>query len=112
MPQKVTRFCRACGAKIDAEAEICPKCGVRARLERAQKNPGVAALLSTIFAGLGQIYNEQIAKGLVFIVLAVVFAFSTLVLIGFILLPVFWVFNIYEAYNTAKKMNAGEAKPG
>jgi len=24
-----TKFCHACGASIDARAEICPKCGVR-----------------------------------------------------------------------------------
>jgi TM2 domain-containing membrane protein YozV len=25
----VTKYCYACGASIDARAEICPKCGVR-----------------------------------------------------------------------------------
>ena len=29
MTQAPTKFCHACGATIDARAEICPKCGVR-----------------------------------------------------------------------------------
>jgi len=35
-------------------------------------NPGVAAVLSFIFNGLGQLYNGQILKGLVIIFLSVV----------------------------------------
>ena len=32
------------------------------------KNPGLAAVLSFFYMGLGQIYNGQIAKGIAFIV--------------------------------------------
>jgi len=32
-----------------------------------QKNPGIAAVLSFLFTGLGQLYNGQIFKGLVMI---------------------------------------------
>lgn len=39
-------------------------------------NPGVAAVLSFIFNGLGQIYNGQIIKGLV----VVIFSFFSLLL--------------------------------
>lgn len=34
------------------------------------KNPGVAAVLSFVIPGLGQIYCERILRGLVFLVLA------------------------------------------
>lgn len=34
------------------------------------KNPGVAAVLSFVFNGLGQLYNGQIAKGLAIIFLS------------------------------------------
>ncbi len=71
------------------------------------KNEGLAAVLSFLFTGLGQIYNGQIGKGLVFVLLGIVFAVSIIVLIGLILYPVFWIYNIYDAYNTAKKINAG-----
>ena len=33
-----------------------------------EKNPGVAAVLSFIYPGLGQIYNEEIKKGIIFII--------------------------------------------
>ena len=70
-----------------------------------RKNPGVAAVLSFFWAGLGQIYNGQIMKGLGFMVL---YAFSVLlifVMIGFILVPTVWIFGIWDAYDTAKQYN-------
>jgi len=120
--ERSTKFCRYCGAEIDARAEICPKCGVRVEappqtiprppvtpysVSTPKKNEGVAAVLSLIFVGLGQIYNGQIGKGIWFIIAGVVCLILTIVLIGFVLYFVLWVYNIYDAYNTAKKINAG-----
>ena len=53
-------------------------------------NPGVAAVLSFIFNGLGQLYNGQIIKGL-----AIVFAsaLSMLIFIGGSILIAFWILN-------------------
>ncbi|MGA2885223.1 MAG: zinc-ribbon domain and TM2 domain-containing protein [Halobacteriota archaeon] len=70
-----------------------------------RKNPGVAAVLSFFWAGLGQIYNGQLAKGIGFIVL---YAFCVLLIfavIGFILVPIVWIIGIWDAYNTAKQYN-------
>jgi TM2 domain-containing membrane protein YozV len=70
-----------------------------------RKNPGVAAVLSFFWAGLGQIYNGEILKGICFMVL---YAFSVLlcfVLIGFIILPVVWGMGMWDAYHTAKQYN-------
>ena len=70
-----------------------------------RKNPGVAAVLSFFWAGLGQIYNGQLMKGIGFIVL---YAFSVLlcfVLIGFLILPIVWFIGIWDAYSTAKSYN-------
>jgi TM2 domain-containing membrane protein YozV len=113
--KKNTKFCVNCGAKIDAKAEICPKCGVRVappptppRKEYVErKSEGIAAVLSFLFVGLGQIYNGEIGKGFLFIIIGVICLFSIIFLIGFILYPLFWIYNIYDAYNTAKKINAG-----
>ena len=69
------------------------------------KNPGFAAGLSFFIPGLGQIYNGQIMKGILFIILASVFGFLTIVLIGYVLYPLFWIYNIYDAYNTAREIN-------
>ena len=73
-----------------------------------QKNPGVAAVLSALFVGLGQIYNGEIAKGLIFMVAYFVSILLAFILIGIITTPLLWIFGIYDAYNTAKRINAGE----
>jgi len=47
-------------------------------------------------------YNGEIGKGILFLILAFVFAALMIVLIGFILYPILWLYGIYDAYNTAK----------
>ena len=54
------------------------------------KNAGVAAVLSFVFNGLGQLYNGQIIKGLVIIALS---SLGTLVFIGGSILIAFWILN-------------------
>ncbi|MBM3292306.1 zinc-ribbon domain-containing protein [Candidatus Bathyarchaeota archaeon] len=107
-----TKFCSNCGAQVDARAEICPKCGVRIApppiTQVAQhKNEGLAAILSFFIVGLGQIYNGQIGKGIIMMILSVFAFFSIIFLIGFIAYPVLWIYGIYDAYTTAKKINQG-----
>ena len=46
------------------------------------RNPILAAVLSVIVAGLGQIYNGQIGKGIVFIILQLINTALTVVLIA------------------------------
>ena len=102
-------FCSNCGEEIDAKAEICPKCGVRVKAPPAgEKNPGLAAVLSFLIIGLGQIYNGQIGKGIGLIVGMVISAFLFVLLIGIPIYIILWLYSIYDAYNTAKKINAGE----
>ncbi|HLJ26669.1 MAG TPA: hypothetical protein VKY85_08160 [Candidatus Angelobacter sp.] len=74
-------------------------------LIRTQKNPGVAAVLSFFWAGLGQIYNGEIGKG---VLLLIVYFFSCLmmwILVGFITTPILWIYGMIDAYKTAEKMN-------
>jgi len=52
------------------------------------RNPILAAVLSLIIAGLGQIYNGQIGKGVIFIILQLINGALTVVLIGWILMPI------------------------
>jgi len=110
-----TKYCQHCGAVIEAAAEICPKCGVRVmeqpRVAEPLKNPGIAAVLSFLFTGLGQIYNGQIGKGISFILVGIVCLVLVIVLIGFLLYPLFWLYNIYDAYTSAKRINAGTMRP-
>ena len=52
------------------------------------RNPILAAILSLIVAGLGQIYNGQIGKGVIFILIQLINGALTAVLIGWLLLPI------------------------
>jgi TM2 domain-containing membrane protein YozV len=70
------------------------------------KNPGVAAVLSFFITGLGQIYNGQILKGVLFIVIQAINLLLMYVLIGFITSPIFWIWGMVDAYGTAEKINA------
>jgi TM2 domain-containing membrane protein YozV len=69
------------------------------------KNPGLAAVLSFFWMGLGQIYNGQIAKGILFMI---IYAFSWLlmfVIIGLLTTPVLFIYGIWDAYKSAEKIN-------
>lgn len=94
-----------------------------------KQNPGVAAVLSFVFNGLGQIYNGQIAKGLLIILVSsiamivmligavflghfilsgflypVEFVTGAIMLfLGIAVIVVLGIYNIYDAYNTAQK---------
>jgi len=97
--------------------------------EKQKINPGLAAVFSFIFSGLGQIYNGQILKGLCVMLFSaigmvlVIVGFvqiglcimsklceitellmgSIMMIIGILLIIILGIYNIYDAYNTAKK---------
>jgi len=108
------KYCSECGAIIKKAAEICPKCGVRVkghetRIQATQlKNPGLAAILSFFFTGLGQIYNGQIGKGILFIIIQIINIVLMFVLIGVLTYFIVWIWGMFDAYKTAEKINAGE----
>jgi TM2 domain-containing membrane protein YozV len=70
-----------------------------------QKSSGIAAVLSVLIPGLGQIYNGEIGKGILFILLAFVFGALTLFLIGIPLYIVLWIYGIVDAYRGAERYN-------
>ncbi|MCM2272722.1 MAG: hypothetical protein NDJ18_09245 [candidate division Zixibacteria bacterium] len=82
------------------------------------KNPGLAAVLSFFWTGLGQIYNGQIGKGIVFIVALFVSLLLMFLLIGFITTPILWIYGMWDAYKSAEKINYwtaqryGQSGPG
>lgn len=100
-------YCKNCGKEIDDRAEICIGCGIRAREPLAEKkNPAIAALLSFMVVGAGQVYNGEVEKGIIFFFIHVLFVLLIFVLIGIILTPLFWIYVIYDAYKTAEKINS------
>ncbi len=70
------------------------------------RNPILAAILSFIHAGIGQIYNGQVTKGVIFIVVQAINWALTAVLIGWLLLPIVGLWAVIDAYVTAKRNNA------
>jgi len=67
-----------------------------------EKNPVFAAGLSLLFPGLGQVYNGETGKG-------VLVLFGVLAGLLVMLIPgvAVWLFGIYDAWATARRMNAG-----
>ena len=76
-------------------------------------SPGLAALLS-IIPGVGQMYNEQYAKGLIFVLI-----FAALIqiaghvsgVLGGLGIPAFWIYQIFDAYKTAEARRFGQPLP-
>jgi len=97
----------------------------------SKPHPGLAAVFSFIFNGLGQIYNGQIKKGLWLIFLSSVSLFvlilgalllgywavgkityrsalisgAVLFTAGLILICIIGIYSIFDAYRTAEKLN-------
>lgn len=69
------------------------------------KNPTTATILSFFIMGLGQIYNGQIGKGVMFIILYAISWALMWVLVGFITTPILWIWGLVDANKSAKKIN-------
>lgn len=78
--------------------------------QQPPKNPTLAAILSFLINGLGQVYNGQIGKGILIFVIQIVNALLTTVIIGFITLPIVWIWSIYDAYKVAQRINEEAAQ--
>ena len=118
-------FCSSCGEPVKRDAEICPNCGVRqdgaSTGDTQEKNPGIAAIASFFFPGLGDVYNGEFARGAVIFVgwfvggviwALVVGVIGILTLgIGLLAAPLYALVNFvsaYLSYKRAERINAGE----
>ena len=117
-------YCTNCGNLMDENASFCQDCGKASqtknesfseKLEREankfvmNKDPFIAAILSFVFPGLGQVYNGDLKKGL-----AVQIGFIISLLFGGIF-PLFFLIplgvlltGVYDAYTEADKIRKGE----
>ncbi|MGZ4852498.1 MAG: zinc-ribbon domain-containing protein [Halobacteriota archaeon] len=73
-----------------------------------RKNPGIAAVLSFLVIGLGQIYNGQILKGLLMLGVAILCGIT---IVGLIVSFIIWLYGVFDAYGTAKRMNQDRGYP-
>ncbi len=122
--QADARFCQKCGAPIAVAANAvqgspAPSWGAppppmyyappmsqpQTVYVRNEKSAGLAAVLSFFIPGLGQIYNGQFGKAILFFVFSVISCILILAVIGFITTPILWIWNIVDAYKSAENMN-------
>jgi TM2 domain-containing membrane protein YozV len=120
--------CKDCKREVSDRAAACPHCGrpISPRtgpltlpagmplptpaIVFPQKNPGVGAVLSFFWAGLGQIYNGQFGKGIAFIVTQMINAVLMLAVIGFLTFFLTRLYGMIDAYSTATDINAGRKR--
>jgi TM2 domain-containing membrane protein YozV len=85
---------QAIGVPLEAAQRIAPA-----------KNPGVAAALSFLWTGAGQMYNGNFVLGVVFMVLQVINVLLMFFFIGFITFFAVWLWGVVEAYRGAEAHN-------
>lgn len=78
------------------------------------KDPAIAALISFLVIGGGQIYVGDITRGLIFLfggyAVIIIGIFALAPWFGYLAFLAIGVYNIYDAYSLAKKYNAQGGK--
>lgn len=116
--EKDTKFCSNCGFEMPKASKFCPECGTTAErvppvmntttiVVPSNKSSGLAALLSFLIIGLGQVYLGLTKKGIILFLLAIISGVLMVVLIGWITWLLVWGYAIYDAYNSCEKMKKG-----
>jgi len=67
--EREEKYCSACGEKIDAEAEICPECGVRQKSSSGTSDRVTAGILALLLGGIGvhKFYLGRTGMGLLYL---------------------------------------------
>jgi TM2 domain-containing membrane protein YozV len=75
------------------------------------KDSRLALILSLIFPGLGQIYNGQTDKGILFLIAGTLSCVMILLFaLGLVTGSAVWVWGMVDAYKTAEELNATPSK--
>jgi TM2 domain-containing membrane protein YozV len=122
-------FCRTevlLDCQVSGQTVSCPACNGEFRMPYIQatplissptsvrnnqfvsppKNPGVSAVLSFLFLGLGQIYNGQIGKAILFwFINIMLIVLGFMLAVPFLMIPILWIYGIFDAYNAAEQLN-------
>lgn len=73
--------------------------------QKTDRNPALAAILSFLLMGLGQAYNGEIVKAVLFLMLYAISIFLTFFMIGFVTTPILWIWSMVDAYRSSQKIN-------
>ena len=111
-------FCKKCGTDV-GDSEYCPNCGepmkgapsgsqenLNTAVMMNQKSEALALILSLIIPGVGEMYAGKVGKGVIILLLAILSAALIMLLIGFIMYPIVWIYSMIDSYNLAKQYNA------
>ena len=113
-------FCFNCGYKLVGDYKFCPDCGQdlsgkamgsntqTANSHSTEKSTLLAVILSLFLPGLGQIYLGLDHKGAIFLIAYVISAILILILIGFLLCLVIWIWALVDTIISANAINRGE----
>jgi TM2 domain-containing membrane protein YozV len=116
-------ICTKCGSEVGEEMSECPYCGcllkggpavINPAVSRnpiETKNSGLAAVLSLIIPGLGQMYVGKIGRGLLILFIGIpcsaIIALFFFWLIAPLFLPLaFWIWNVFDAGNQCNEYNS------
>lgn len=124
-------FCTKCGKEVPPGATYCPSCGTPITVVAppppppapiaypySLKNEGIAAVLSFIWTGLGQIYVGRIGRGIAILICGtILWVVCWIIGIFLLFIPlvfpiIFWAWNIYDAYKLAKQYNEAVRSTG
>jgi TM2 domain-containing membrane protein YozV len=96
-------------ANVHSVVDITPGYGVE-ETRHKRKKPAIAALLSLIIPGLGQVYAGDLYRGFALFAALVVSLCLIALIIGFFTFFATWIFAISDAYKMVKKQNSGIEK--
>ncbi len=74
-------------------------------ISRVPKNPGLAAVLSVVVPGVGQIYNGEFLRGIFWLIVTPGFWIGTGGMLG-------WIAHLISAYTAYKRAEHVNARPG
>ena len=77
------------------------------------KSPGLAALIALVIPGAGHIYDGRIGEGILFLFISfVLWIIGILTIVGLILVPIFYIWQIFDAYSKANQYNQAVQQTG
>ncbi|MBA7505009.1 hypothetical protein ES705_02307 [subsurface metagenome] len=65
---------------------------------------GLAIVLSFLLPGLGQIYNQQFARGTRFIIAYIISWALSFIVIGWFFLVIVWIWSMVDAYQSTGRV--------
>lgn len=93
-----------CSLKDEEDMAAEDKTIVEEKEEEEEKpEPWKSALFSMVFPGLGQIRNNDPRKGLLYFAIAFTLILTLHLGVTVIILALFWLYNIYDAYTVASR---------